>query len=94
MLHAGALYCWSFDDVYGQTQVPAGLGPVVKVSLSYYHACAISANTSLATCWSSDPFTNLQYGATAVPAGLGAVVDVCAMEHASCAVRANGTIRW
>ena len=83
------MHCWSGGDTFGQTKLPAGLGPVAKLSINWNHACAISANTSLVACWGTD-----NYGSTAVPADVGPAVDVCVSDLASCALRPNGTLRW
>lgn len=78
--------CWGFD-LYGQTNVPADLGPVVALAAGGFHTCAVKADDTV-RCWGA-----AQDGATAVPADLGTVTSIAAGGSLSCAIRTDGTPR-
>lgn len=71
--------------------VPAGLGPVLDVSVGMYTACAIKAADKTVSCWDSNVWR--RHGID-VPTDLGPVLSVSAGDTHSCAVTVTNLVRY
>jgi probable HAF family extracellular repeat protein len=79
------ILCWGYND-YGETNPPAGLGPVSYMSVGGYHTCAIKADRTV-VCWGGNGYLE-----STVPAGVGSAKALGAGTYHSCAVRVDGTV--
>lgn len=78
------------DNYYGQTSVPAALGPVIAIEAGDFHTVALK-NDGTVVAWGASPF--FQYrGATNVPAGLAGVTAIAAGGFHTVALKNDGTI--
>jgi hypothetical protein len=82
----GELVCWGFN-LYGQIDVPAGLGSPKAVDVGAFHTCAIGPDDQV-SCWGAS-----QGGSTSVPGDVGSAASISAGTYVTCAVRTDGTLR-
>ncbi len=81
----GTALCWGRNE-YGQTTLPAELGPVVQISAGTLHTCALKADGTV-VCWGRG-----SEGQTTAPAGLSSVVRVDAGNGHNCALKTDRTV--
>ncbi|MCL2178938.1 MAG: hypothetical protein FWC28_06445 [Proteobacteria bacterium] len=84
------VHCWGIHNGssadYGQTLVPADLGPVEAVVVAGYHSCVLQTNGTV-RCWG-----NNAYGQKTIPEGLGPVVAIATVGWHICALQENGEV--
>jgi alpha-tubulin suppressor-like RCC1 family protein len=81
----GTVIAWG-NDLFNQTNVPAGLSNVVAIAAGAQHTLALLSNGTV-QAW-GDGFD----GDTNIPAGLSNVVAIAAGESHNLALKTNGTV--
>lgn len=94
LTQTGNLYCWlpgKFDWNSGYLLPPSDLGPVLKVSIGDYAACAIMAADNTLRCWDTSGLGN-NYGIIGdqIPSSVTTVKDVSVSQMHICAVSTDG----
>jgi hypothetical protein len=81
----GTVLAWG-SNIFGQTNVPAGLAGVAAIAAGSNHSLALK-NDGTVTAWGGNPA-----GESTVPTGLNAVAAVAAGANHSVALKNDGTI--
>ncbi len=85
----GTIAAWG-SSLYGQTNVPTGLGPLKQIAAGEDHSVALLTNGMVAV-WGYDG-TGFGWNITNVPTGLSNVVAIAAGTDHTLALKANGTV--
>ena len=81
----GTVVVWG-SDLYGQTNIPAGLTNAIAIAAGMDHCLALRTDGTV-VAWGDNGFSE-----TNVPTGLSNVVAIAAGGHDSVAVTANGLV--
>jgi alpha-tubulin suppressor-like RCC1 family protein len=92
------LYLWPLvgwgPDMYGQTDIPAGLSNVMSIAAGFYHCLAAKADGTVMAWGAGKTNSGItpNFGQALVPAGLSNVVSVARGYYHSLALKADGTL--